>query len=85
MFPLGKLVITANAAGRLDPIAVHEGLWRHASGDWGEIYPEDARENERALRHGGRLFSAYRSGTIRFWVITEADRSATTVLMPLDY
>jgi hypothetical protein len=85
-FPLGKIVMTANAAGRLDTIAVHEGLRRHARGDWGDVYTEDARENELALRRGGsRLFSVYGSGPDRFWIITEADRSATTVLMPLDY
>ncbi|HZU34746.1 MAG TPA: hypothetical protein VFA18_02485 [Gemmataceae bacterium] len=84
-FPLGEVVITANAAQHLDTIAVHQALRRHAAGDWGDICPEDASENEYALGHGFRLMSVYGTGQRRFWVITEADRSATTVLMPDDY
>ena len=84
-FPLGEVVITANAAQQLDEIAVHEALRRHAAGDWGEICPEDACENDLSLKEGFRLLSAYGTGERRFWVITEADRSATTILMPEDY
>ncbi len=84
-FPLGQVVITANAAQHLDTIAVHEALRRHRAGDWGDLCPEDAGENEHALKRGCRLLSAYGTGERRFWIITEADRSATTVLMPEDY
>ncbi len=84
-FPLGQVVITANAAQHLDTIAVNEALRRHATGDWGEIPPEDACENEHSLKQGFRLLSAYGNGERRFWVITEADRSLTTILMPSDY
>ena len=84
-FPLGRIVMTANAADRLDAVAVHEGLRRHASGDWGDIPPEDAEQNEFGLKHGERLFSAYGKGEKRFWIITECDRSVTTVLLPEDY
>jgi len=84
-FPLGEIVITANAQVSLDPADVQQGLSRHARGDWGEICPTDAKENELSLKEGHRLFSVYRSGGDRFWIITEADRSVTTVLMPLDY
>jgi hypothetical protein len=84
-FPLGQLVVTANAARRLTLRAIDEGVRRHARGDWGELGPQDAAENGRALGSGGRLFSAYGAGDGRFWVITEADRSATTVLLPQDY
>jgi hypothetical protein len=84
-FQLGQVVITANAAQRLDTVPVHEALRRHAAGDWGDICPEDACENELSLKKGFRLLSAYGTGERRFWVITEADRSATTVLMPDDY
>lgn len=84
-FPLGQIVITANAKDQLDPIDVEQGLSRHATGDWGEICPEDRTENELSLREGYRLMSVYLSGGKRFWIITEADRSVTTVLMPLDY
>jgi hypothetical protein len=84
-FPLGQLVITNNAQATLDPDDVQIGLARHAAGDWGELCPEDAQSNADALEHGGRLFSAYGQGDRRFWIITECDRSVTTVLMPEDY
>lgn len=84
-FPLGQIVITANARNQLDAIDVEQGLARHARGDWGEICPEDREENERALKQGCRLVSVYRSGEEVFWIITEHDRSVTTVLLPLDY
>ena len=84
-FPLGQLVITRAAAGRLTPEEIADGIARHARGDWGDISAEDAAENELALQEGFRLLSAYGRGDRRFWVITEADRSATTVLLPDDY
>ena len=84
-FPLGRIVITANAQALLDPDAVQDGLRRHAAGDWGDLDSEDIRSNEEALKRGGRLFSAYGRGDRRFWIITECDRSATTVLLPEDY
>jgi hypothetical protein len=84
-FPLGEVVITANAAQLLDTVVVNEALRRHASGDWGDLPAEDAYENELSLREGFRLLSAYGTGERRFWIITEADRSVTTVLMPDDY
>jgi hypothetical protein len=84
-FPLGQLVATANASERLSTEEVLTGLRRHACGDWGDLSPEDTLANEAALQQGGRLFSAYGFGATRFWVITEADRSATTVLLPEDY
>jgi hypothetical protein len=84
-FPLGQTVITANAQATLDAGCVQQALIRHARGDWGELCPEDARSNADALKHGGRLMSVYRQGGKRFWIITESDRSVTTVLMPLDY
>ena len=84
-FPLGQIVITANANAQLDSQAVNEGLSRHASGDWGEVGEADRQENELSLREGFRLLSVYGTGKGRFWIITEADRSVTTVLMPEDY
>jgi len=84
-FPLGQLVITPAAAGRLTPEEIADGIIRHARGDRGDISPGDAAENERSLREGFRLLSAYGRGDRRSWVITEADRSATTVLLPDDY
>ena len=61
-------------------------LERHRSGDWGEVSPSDARLNDEALREGGRLLSSYR--TVKreaLWVITEYDRSVTTILLPDEY
>lgn len=84
-FPLGQLVITANVHAQLDREAVQEGLSRHAAGDWGEVSPEDRQENELSLKEGFRLLSVYRDRDRKFWIITEADRSVTTVLMPDDY
>ena len=61
-------------------------LARHLSGDWGEVCAEDAKENEFSLQHGFRLLSAYRlSDGTKIWIITEADRSATTFLLPEEY
>ncbi len=84
-FPLGVILMTANATQHLNPAAIDAALRRHAAGDWGDICPDDARENERSLKHGCRLMSVYGTGEQRFWIITEADRSLTTVLLPLDY
>ncbi len=85
-FALGQTVITSNAARCLEPGDVYAALRRHARGDWGELDPEDAASNERSLPAGCRLLSAYtdRNG-VKFWIITEADRSATTILLPEDY
>lgn len=84
-FPLGQLVITSNASGQLALDEVQAGLKRHASGDWGEVCRDDAALNDAGLKAGDRLLSVYLSGDTKFWIITEADRSVTTVLMPDDY
>lgn len=85
-FPLGQVVITTNALQTIPPDDYYRALARHAAGDWGELPPEDAAQNDEALRDGdGRLFSAYAAGERRFWIITEADRSVTTILLPEDY
>jgi hypothetical protein len=84
-FPLGQLVISTSAIARLTPEEIADGVMRHARGDWGDISPADAAENDLSLREGFRLLSAYDKGDRRFWVITEADRSLTTVLLPEDY
>lgn len=84
--PLGQVVATPAALAAVAPPDVVAALRRHAAGDWGEVDADDRRANDAALRDGTRLLSAYTSpaGT-RFWVITEADRSVTTVLLPDDY
>jgi hypothetical protein len=65
---------------------VADALRRHFSGDWGEVCDEDRRANELALSFGQRLLSSYRDRRgNRFWIVTESDRSATTVLLPDEY
>lgn len=85
-FELGQTVITPNALNTLNPEDVYTCLRRHAACDWGDCCPDDVKENEFALGKYLRLFSVYhdRNGT-KFWIITEADRSATTILLPEDY
>jgi hypothetical protein len=85
-FALGRIFATAGAAEQIPDAEVYRALSRHVSGDWGDLCPEDIEGNEHALKQGLRLLSAYMSvnGT-RFWIITEADRSVTTVLLPDEY
>ena len=85
MFPLGQVVITRNALDTLRADAVQAALRRHAVGDWGDICDEDRGLNDEALKNGSRILSVYRDEETKFWIITEADRSATTVLLPEDY
>jgi hypothetical protein len=83
-FPLGAIVRTPGfAALEIDPMPF---LRRHMTGDWGEVSPEDAAENNLSVIRGFRILSAYRApdGT-RFWIITEADRLVTTLLLPSEY
>jgi hypothetical protein len=87
-FPPGQIVATpgilrALAEAGESPLPY---LTRHLTGDWGDLDAEDRQENELSLVHGFRLLSAYnlQSGT-RLWIITEADRSATTLLLPEEY
>ena len=85
-FFLGRLVQTSGALAVLSPEDVLAALQRHARGDWGELDAEDREANERARRDGSRLVSVYRSAVdVKFYVITEWDRSLTTVLLPEDY
>jgi hypothetical protein len=85
-FPLGQVLITPGALEALEERDVREGLARHGRKDWGDVGPEDWSANDDALEHGLRILSVYHGhGGIRFWVITEADRSATTVLLPDEY
>jgi hypothetical protein len=89
-FRPGRLVATPRAKKALeevgDPTMGMGLLQRHLDGDWGEVSEEDREANNSALRNGGRLLSAYRIGNgVKLWVITEADRSVTTVLLPDEY
>jgi hypothetical protein len=84
-FLLGRIVYTGTATLRLRTEEVLTALRRHAHGDWGDLLPEDAIANDLALKHDGRLFSAYGHGRDRFWLITDANRRLTTVLLPDDH
>jgi len=86
-FSLGRIVATPGAIERMehDGIDPAELLARHVRGDWGDLPPEDAQENELSVREGFRILSSYGAGERRIWVITEADRSVTTLLRPEDY
>lgn len=87
-FPLGQTVATPGALAALADANVTPAtlLDRHVQGDWGEVPPGDAQENAFSLQHGYRIISAYTLSTdVRVWLITEADRSATTMLLPEEY
>ena len=85
-FPLGSCYTTTAAAAALSPREIARALYRHGRGDWGDVGDSDWASNERSLKEGLRLLSVYhdRKG-VTFWVITESDRSLTTVLLPDDY
>lgn len=83
---LGKVCATPGVLREVPPEELLLALDRHQRGDWGEVGPEDWQENELSYAQGFRILSAYRTTTnVRFWVITEADRSATTALLPEEY
>ena len=85
-FRLGKIVSTPNALDRLTQDDILMGIQRHQAGDWGNVDTHGHAANERALVEGTRLWSVYHTGSgVKFWLITEADRSHTTVLLPEDY
>jgi hypothetical protein len=85
-FPLGQLLMTPGVQEKIPPSEMLQALRRHAHGDWGDLDDEDRRSNDLSVRDGSRLLSAYHSKEgVKFWIITEADRSATTVLLPDEY
>ena len=84
---LGRVVATTGALKTLveageDPLSL---LSRHCSGDWGDVDKHDRKENERSLKNGWRVLSSYPVGEKKVWIITEADRSVTTILLPEEY
>ena len=88
LFPLGRVAATLGALEALRQAcqSAQDLLTRHAVGDWGDVPPEDARENELSVRAGFRIISSYRLSTGEtVWIITEADRSLTTILLPSEY
>lgn len=88
LFDLGRILATPGAleSMMLSGLSSHELLARHVSGDWGDLGEEDRAENEYSLDRPLRILSAYTLPTgVQVWVITEADRSATTFLLPEEY
>lgn len=86
LFELGRIVATPGALEVLGPEEPIVLLQRHQSGDWGDVSPGDARENRLSVKRGFRVLSSYPVGDgLRVWVITEGDRSATTILLPEEY
>ena len=84
-FNPGRLMITRNAKNALPRGEVDAAINRHLSGDWGDVCQSDWQRNEQALRDGDRLLSVYQTQAgEKFWIITESDRSTTTVLLPSD-
>lgn len=85
-FSCGEVVVTRSAMNAVPQLVMIAALARHLNGDWGELSPSDKAVNNQALRDGGRLISAYHApdGT-KFWIVTEADRSFTTCLLPDEY
>jgi hypothetical protein len=84
LFPLGQIVATPGALGL--GVNFYPYLHRHRCGDWGELGNEDKAENDFSVAHDLRILSAYHTPDgVKFWIITEADRSVTTVLLPSEY
>ena len=85
-FRLGHIVNTPNALSRLTNVDILLGLQRHLAGDWGDVDAHDRAANDHALVEGTRILSVYHAANgMKFWIITESDHSATTVLLPEDY
>jgi len=87
-FPLGQIVSTPDALRVIEESGQTPDFFldRHVRGDWGEVCDEDKQANDQALVHGERLLSAYRTLMgVRIWVITEADRSSSCILLPEEY
>ena len=87
-FPLGRVLMTSGIhsivqEGKLNPVTY---LRRHASGDWGDVCAADKQLNDQSVKGDGRLFSSYEvNEQLKLWIITEWDRSVTTLLLPSEY
>ena len=94
-FALGRVLATPGALDLLNRTGIDPSslISRHHSGDWGDICKEDAAENDRSVENGFRILSSYKlplsedssEGRATVWIITEADRSVTTLLLPREY
>jgi len=85
-FPLGKIVATPDALAHVTQADIMAALLRHVVGDWGDVCAGDKQANDQAVIEGTRILSVYyaANGT-KFWLMTESDRSSSTVLLPEDY
>lgn len=86
IFATGRLCATRGLIAAVPVTEQLAALRRHLQGDWGEVSPDDWQANEESLVNGARLLSVYfASNGEKFWIITEADRSSTTMLLPSEY
>ena len=87
LFPMGQVVATPAVADHFAVRGINpmDYLSRHAHGDWGDVPPEDAAANQASIERGTRILSSYKVASETVWVITEADRSSTTLLFPSEY
>ena len=92
LFPLGTCYLTPGIQELIEQhqLPLPEFMYRHQTGDWSEMSAEDQQENKLSLQEGYRIFSAYQykpntEFSTKIWIITEADRSSTTVLLPSEY
>ena len=85
-FRAGRIVCTPGLQAQVSDEDILAGIKRHQAGDWGGVDEQGRTQNELAIAQGLRIWSIYRTGAgVTFWIITEADRRATTVLLPQDY
>jgi hypothetical protein len=88
LFLLGQIVATPGALAifqQHEDKSIHQYLQNHQRGDWGALCTEDKQSNDYAVNNGGRILSAYLIGHHKIWIITEADNSVTTILLPSEY
>ncbi len=86
ILPIGHVVATPGVQANVHPGDVHVAIWRHRTGDWGDVCIQSWKENDEAVSRGGSVLSSYRDRNgRRFWLITEWDRSYTTALLPEEY
>jgi hypothetical protein len=83
LFPPGQVVATPGALNLGVDLLPY--FWRHMTGDWGDLDEDDKHENEFAIQNGLRILSAYMTTAGKLWIITEADRSSTCMLLPEEY
>lgn len=83
--PLGRVVATPGVTSGVCPDCALRSLGQHRHHNWGEVCEGDRETNERAVQNGDRVMSVWHDGDTKFWIITEADRSVTTILLPEEY